>query len=75
MDILLNAGLAIFGLSALLLTLLGNRWGSVIGLCSQPLWFAVGWRSKAYSICILAFAYGVVWCIGIWKQFFRKEKR
>ena len=73
-DALLNGGLALVGLSALLLALLHNRWGPVLGLLSQPLWFTVGWRSGAWSICFLSFAYGAVWCFGIWKAFFKKEK-
>ena len=74
LDIWLNVALGVVGLTALLLTVVGNRWGCVIGLFSQPLWFAVGWRSQSYSICVLAFAYGVVWCIGIRKHFFTKDK-
>lgn len=73
MDFWLNIALAIVGLTALLLTVLGNRWGCVVGLVSQPLWFAVGWRSRAYSICVLAFAYGAVWVVGIVKNFGRKR--
>ena len=69
-DTLLNGGLALMGLSALLLALLRNRWGPVLGLLSQPLWFAVGWRSGNWSICFLCFGYAAVWGVGIWKAWF-----
>lgn len=46
-----------------------QRWGFVVGLMSQPLWFAVTWRARQYGILIVAIFYTGAWVQGILNRF------
>lgn len=46
-----------------------QRWGFVVGLCSQPLWFAAAWRARQYGILLVAIFYTGAWVQGIFNRF------
>lgn len=46
-----------------------QRWGFVVGLASQPFWFAAAWRAEQYGIGICAIFYTGAWVQGIANRF------
>jgi len=46
-----------------------QRWGYVVGLLSQPAWFATAVRSKQYGILLVALFYTGAWIQGIANRF------
>lgn len=46
-----------------------QRWGFVVGLASQPLWFAAAWRARQYGILLVAVFYTGAWLQGIFNRF------
>ena len=51
-----------------------NRWGYVLGLCSQPFWFYTTISNKQYGLFVLSCWCTFSWCNGIYKRFYKKEE-
>lgn len=69
---MLQAGIAVFGLAAILLVYASNprwaRWAPIFGLLSQPFWIASAWHAEQWAIIGLAVFYVYGWCKGIKKH-------
>jgi hypothetical protein len=71
-DSALQIGIAVLSIAAAYLiasTGPWQRWGFVIGLASQPLWFIVTWRARQYGILLVAIFYTGAWVQGIANRF------
>ncbi len=47
-----------------------EKWGYVVGLASQPFWFAATWRAGQIGMFIVAIFYTGAWVQGIAVRFF-----
>jgi len=47
-----------------------QRWGFVVGLISQPFWFAAAWRARQFGVLLVAVFYTGAWVQGIYLRFF-----
>lgn len=68
---LVQAGLVVFSMAAVIL-LTGKRhqrWGHVAGLCSQPFWIVSALDAGTWGVTVMAVAYTVLWCRGIYNNF------
>ncbi len=50
-----------------------QNYGVILGICIQPIWFYIGYKSGAWVFMVLATAYMVMWLVdfyrrGIWQQ-------
>ena len=67
---LIQAGLAVFGLTAVALSQLGNdrarRWAPFVGLAGQPFWFLATWGQ--WGVVAVVAAYTIVWAAGCWRS-------
>jgi hypothetical protein len=71
-DSALQIGIAVLSIAAAWLvanTGPGQRWGFVVGLASQPLWFIVTWRARQFGILLVALFYTGAWIQGIANRF------
>lgn len=62
--------ICIFGLSSIFLINLKNKfskYGPILGIISQPLWFYESYKAKQWGIFILTIGYTISWIIGIYK--------
>lgn len=71
-DALLQAAILVF--SAIAIGLVAQpaplmRWGYVIGLVSQPLWFIETWRRRQWGMFALSVFYAGAWAQGIHNHF------
>lgn len=71
--------LAVLSISAIALTQLTTderwtRWAPILGLASQPFWFAAGWEAKQYGNLVVASAVTIVWLVGIYRAWFIPAK-
>jgi len=67
-------GLAIFGVTAIILVAKKNKWGFVFGLLSQPFWFISSFMNKQWGIFLLNIIYTFSWLYGIYIWFFRSKR-
>lgn len=71
-DAALQIGIAVLSITAAYMiagTGPWQRWGFVVGLASQPLWFAASWRARQYGILLVAIFYTGAWVQGIFNRF------
>ena len=47
-----------------------RRWGFVIILCTQPLWFYMSWRNGQWAVALISIWYGINAIRGIRSHFF-----
>lgn len=73
-DALLQAAILVF--SAIAIWLVAQpahgplmRWGYVVGLVSQPLWFIETWRRRQWGMFALSIFYAGAWAQGIHNHF------
>ncbi len=45
-----------------------QKWGFIVGLCSQPFWLMATWRAKQWGMFALAVWYTGVWSLGIYNH-------
>lgn len=74
LDLLANIGVAVFGITAIILVAKKNKWGFVIGLISQPFWLVTSYLNKQWGVFILTVVYVFTWSYGIYEWFFKKDK-
>ena len=65
--------LAVISISAVACTQLTddprvNRWGPVLGLCSQPFWFIAGWEAQQFGNLATSGVITLVWLKGFTRQ-------
>jgi len=73
-DTISQIGIAIFGISAVILVAKKNKWGFVLGLLSQPFWLITSFINKQWGVFILSIIYVGSWAFGVYEWFFRKDK-
>ena len=73
-DIISQVGVAIFGISAIILVSKKNKWGFVLGLLSQPFWYITSFTNKQWGIFFLSIVYTGSWILGIYEWFFKKNR-
>lgn len=71
--IVAQAGIFIFGASSILLLSYKNKWGTVLGLLSQPFWFTAAILDEQYGVLAVNVVYLIVWSIGVYNWFFKKD--
>ena len=74
-DIIAQIGIAIFGVTAIILVAKKNKWGFVFGLLSQPFWYITSYMNKQWGVFFLSFVYTASWCYGVYEWFFKKKKK
>ena len=73
-DTISQIGIAIFGISAIILVAKKNKWGFVLGLLSQPFWLITSIVNKQWAVFLLSIIYMGSWILGIHEWFFKKNK-
>jgi len=73
-DTISQIGVAIFGVTAIILVSKKNKWGFVLGLLSQPFWYITSFINKQWGIFFLSIVYTGSWILGIYEWFFKEKK-
>lgn len=73
-DLITQVAIFVLGVGAIVLIARKNKWGFVVGLCSQPFWFISTIRSEQWGIFALAVVYLFTWIYGIYEWFYKEEK-
>ena len=63
----------LFGVTSIVLVSKKNKWGFVVGLCSQPFWLLNSFINKEWGIFLVSIAYTISWSYGIYEWFFEKK--
>ena len=71
-DTICQIGVALFGVTAITLVSMKNKWGFVFGLASQPFWFITSFNNEQWGIFFLSMFYTGSWVYGIYQWFFKK---
>lgn len=74
LDIIAQVGVAIFGISAIVLVAKKNKWGFVLGLFSQPFWLLTSFINKQWGVFFVCIIYTFTWVFGIYQWFFKNKK-
>jgi len=74
-DLISQIGVAIFGITAIILVSKKNKWGFVFGLASQPFWLITSYLNKQWGVFILTIVYTFTWMFGIYEWFLKNEKK
>ncbi len=48
-----------------------RRWGSVLGVVSQPFWFALAYFTGAWGIGFMSIFYSAAWLKGLYNHWFK----
>lgn len=72
-DVIAQFGIAIFGVTAIILVARKNKWGFVLGLASEPFWILTAYENKQWGIQLLNVIYVFTWSYGVYK-WFSKDK-
>lgn len=75
MDLISQIGIAIFGVTAIILVAKKNKWGFVLGLISQPFWYITSFINKQWGVFFVSIIYTFSWALGIYEWFFKNKKR
>ncbi|MBP9727936.1 MAG: nicotinamide mononucleotide transporter [Candidatus Moranbacteria bacterium] len=70
LDIIAQVGITVFGVGSVFLLARKNKWGTVLGLLSQPFWFATAIINDQWGIMILNVVYSATWIYGVYNWFF-----
>jgi len=73
LDSIAQLGIAIFGVSAIILVARKNKWGFVIGLISQPFWLITSYLNKQWGVLLLSAVYVFSWAYGVYEWFYKKK--
>ncbi len=74
-DVISQIGVAITGITAVILVAKKNKWGFVFGLLSQPFWFITSFINHQWGVFFLSLVYTFSWILGIYEWFFKKHKK
>jgi nicotinamide riboside transporter PnuC len=69
---LVQVGIIIPGVLAIILVSRKNKWGFVFGLLSQPFWYMTAYQNHQWGIMILNLFYTGSWAYGFYRWFFKK---
>jgi len=69
LDLIAQAGITVFGVSAIILVARKNKWGFVLGLASEPFWLITSYMNKQWGVMILCVIYVFSWSYGAYKWF------
>lgn len=70
-----QVGLTVFSIAAIFMVAKKNKWGFVVGLVSEPFWFATSYIHKQWGIFILSALYTGTWALGVYEWFYKDEKK
>lgn len=70
-----QVGLTILSVAAIILVARKNKWGFVVGLASEPFWFATSYINKQWGVFLLSIVYSGTWAYGIYQWFYKDEKK
>ena len=73
-DNISQVGVAIFGVTSIILVSKKNKWGFVLGLLSQPFWFITSFINEQWGVFFLSMVYTASWIFGIYEWFFKDKK-
>ncbi len=73
-DLISQIGIFTFGVVAIFLIAIKNKWGFVIGLLSQPFWFMTAWINDQWAVFLLSIIYMFNWGLGIYTWFYKDKK-
>jgi hypothetical protein len=71
-DNIAQAGIMSFGVISIFLVAIGNRWGFIFGLASQPFWYITSIINHQWGVVGVSIFYTISWGIGVYRNFFRK---
>jgi len=79
MKTLCQIGIAVLGVTAIFLSRdkrpKWRRWSSVLGLCSQPFWFALTYHDRQWGVFFLCFLYTWCWFRGFKANWLDKSEK
>lgn len=75
LDVIVQIGITLFGITAIILIAKKNKWGFVFGLLSQPFWFITSFVNKQWGVFFLSIIYFFTWLFGIYEWFFKDKKK
>ncbi len=70
LDIIAQIGITVFGIGSVVFLARKNKWGTVLGLLSQPFWFATAIMNDQWGIMVLNVIYSATWIYGVYNWFF-----
>jgi len=74
LDTIAQIGIAVLGISAVLLVAKKNKWGFVLGVAAQPFWLTTSFLNKQWGVFLLSMIYVVTWSFGVY-EWFSKDKK
>jgi len=74
LDTIAQIGIAIFGVTAIILVAKKNKWGFVFGLASQPFWLITSYLNRQWGVFFLSVIYVFSWALGVYEWFFKDKK-
>jgi nicotinamide riboside transporter PnuC len=74
LDFISNVGVALLGITAVILIAKKNKWGLVFGLASQPFWLITSYINEQWGVLILTVVYIFTWSYGIYEWFSNDKK-
>lgn len=74
-DTISQIGIAVLGVTAIILVAKKNKWGFVFGLLSQPFWFITSFINEQWGIFFLTIIYSGSWLLGIYEWFFKNKNQ
>ena len=72
-DMICQVVVGFMGIVAITLVITKNRWGSVVGLASQPFWIITAYIHNQMGVLFVSTVYAFVWIYGIRQAFFKNE--
>lgn len=75
LDAIAQIGIAIFGVTAIILVAKKNKWGFVFGLISQPFWLITSFLNKQWGVFFLSMIYVFSWALGVYEWFFKDKNK
>lgn len=74
-DLIVQTGLALFGVTGLVLSYsadpLLRQWSPCFGLASQPFWFYMTIKKRLWGALFMTFLYTGAWSFGVYQMFFK----
>lgn len=74
-DIISQIGIAILGISSVILVAKKNKWGFVLGLAAQPFWFITSFLNHQWGIFFLSLVYTGSWIFGVYEWFYKDKDK
>ncbi len=73
-DLITQVAIFVLGVGAIVLIARKNKWGFVVGLCSQLFWLISAIRSEQWGVFAPSVVYLFTWIYGIYEWFYKEEK-